>query len=83
MECYGHKAVEYGEKYCMILESQTTFIVKYSCPSCILQTLLKNHISHTNVIVFTRFEKIYLEQGPPRPILEWHSTTFLIFFSPI
>ena len=52
---YGNKAVEYGEKYCMLLESQTTFIVKYSCPSIILWTLLKNHIFLTNVIVFTSF----------------------------
>ena len=79
VECCGHKAVAYGEKYCKILESQTTFIVKYSCPSCILLILLKNHIFLTNVIVYTSFEKIYLEQGSLHTILEWQSTTFLIF----
>ena len=76
VECYGHMPVEYGVKYCMILESQTTYIVKYSCPSCILRTLLKNHIFLINAIVFTSFEKIYFEQGSPRRILEWHSITF-------
>ena len=78
-ECYGHKAVEYGVKYNVILVSQTIFIDKYSCSPCILRTLLKNHIPLTNVIVFGRFENMYLEQCSPRPILEWHSTTFLTF----
>ena len=79
VEFYGHKAVEYGVKYNLILVSQTIFIHKYSCPSCILRTLLKNHLFLTNVIVFGSFENIYLEQCSPRPILEWRSTTFLTF----
>ena len=31
-------------------------------------TWLKNHIFLTNVIGFASFEKIYPEQGSPRPI---------------
>ena len=65
VECYGHKDVEYGVKYNLILVSQTIFIDKYSCPSCILRTLLKNHPFLTNVIVFGNFENIYLEQCSP------------------
>ena len=68
VECYGHKAVEYGVKYNLILVSQTIFIDKYSCPSCILRTLLKNHLFLTNVIVLVSFENIYREQCSPRPI---------------
>ena len=79
VECYGHKAVEYGVKYNLILVSQTIFIEIYSCPSCILGTLLKNHLFLNNVIVSGSFENIYLEQCSPRPILEWRSTTFLNF----
>ena len=79
MKCYGHKAVENGAKYCLILVSQTIFIDIYSRPSCILRILLKNHLFPSNMIVFASFEKMYLEQGSPRSILEWHSTIFLIF----
>ena len=79
VECYGHKAVEYGEKDCRILESQTTFTVKYSC---ILRTSLKNHIFLPYMIVFTSFEKIYLEHDSPHPILKWHSTTNLKLSAP-
>ena len=32
IEWCGHKAVEYSEKYCLILVSQTIFIHKYSWP---------------------------------------------------
>ena len=63
----------------LILVSQTIFVDKCSCPSCILRTLLKNHLFLTNVIVFGSFKNIYLEQCSPRPILEWHNTTFLPF----
>ena len=38
MERFGHTAVEYGDKYCLILVSQTTFSDKYSCASYILKT---------------------------------------------
>ena len=79
VECYGNKVVEYGVKYNLILVSQTIFIDKHSCPSCVLRTLLKNHLFLTNVIVFGNFENMYLEQCSPRPILEWRSTTFLTF----
>ena len=79
VECYGHKAVEHGVKCNLILVSQTIFIDKYSCPSCILGTLLKNHIFLTNVIVFWSFINIYLEQCSPRPIIKWRSTIFLTF----
>ena len=79
VECYGHKTVEYGEKCNLMLVSQTIFIDKYSCPSCILGTLLKNHLFLTNVIVFGSFENINLEQCSPRPISEWCSTIFLTF----
>ena len=79
MECYGHKAVEYGVKYNLILVSQSIFIDKYSCPSCILRTLLESHLFLTNVIVLGSFKNIYLEQCSLRPILEWRSTTFLTF----
>ena len=56
VECYGHKAVEYGVKYNLVLVSQTIFIGKYSCPSCILMTLLKNHLFLTNMVVVGSFE---------------------------
>ena len=79
VECYGHKAVVHGVKRNLILVSQTIFIDKYSCPSCILRTLLKNHIFLTNVIVFWGLKNIYLEQCSPRPIIEWRSTIFLTF----
>ena len=72
---YGHKAVEYGVKYNLILVSQTIFIDKYSCPSC----MLKNHLFLTKVIVFGSFKNIYIEQCSLRPILEWRNTTFLTF----
>ena len=55
-EYYGHKAVEYGVKYNLILVSNTIFIGKYSCSPFILRTWLKKHILLTNVIVFSRYE---------------------------
>ena len=73
------QAVEYGVKHNLILVSPTIFTDKYSCPSCILRTLLKNHRFLTNVIVFGNFENIYLEQCSPGIILECHSPTFLTF----
>ena len=79
MESYGHKAVEYGVKHNLILVSQTIFIDKYFCPSCILRTLLKNHLFLTNMIIFGSFENIYFKQCSPRPILECRSTIFLTF----
>ena len=39
MENHGHTAVEYGEKYFLILASQTNSIDNYSCPPCILNTI--------------------------------------------
>ena len=68
VESYGHKAVEYRVTYNLLLVSQTIFIDKYSCPSCILRTLLTNHLILTNLIVFRSFENIYIEQCSPRPI---------------
>ena len=53
------QAVEYGVKHNLILVSQTIFTDKYSCPSCILRTLLKNHRFLTNVIVLVAL-KIYI-----------------------
>ena len=73
------QAVEYGIKYNLILVPQAICIDKYSCPSCILRTLLKNHLILTNVMVFCSLENIYLEQCSPCIILECHSTTFLTF----
>ena len=60
VECYGHKALEYGIEYNLILVSQTIFIDKYFCSSCIPMTLLKNHVFLTNVIVFSSFETYVL-----------------------
>ena len=68
---YRHTALEYGEKYGLILASQTNFIDKYSCPS--------SHLFLTNVIVCVRFGEIYFEQISPCPVLEWCSTIFLTF----
>ena len=42
-------------------------------------TLPKNHLFLTNMVVVGSFENVYLEQCSLRLLLEWRSTTFLIF----